>query len=563
MSIDPKKFGLSDSLVNAVNEALKGNQHKIDVAEPKGKITGADFKKLRGEQAPGESEKQNYKHDMMKSEVADGNKANFKQNMKEGSKPDFLDLDKDGNKKEPMKHAAKQVGEAAEKKVPAGHYWSPYHGKVTKMHEPGTRVKTKHGVGVVKSAHSSMDFDDDNDSHYKVNVNGKTHEIHADDLVGKKMGPKRINVKEEVEQVNETVETTHENPLVTVHDKNGLHTHANLSTANKIFNTNVKHTDVHKGDVTVTSGHKDKNKLKFAISKHHATRVRKLTKEEAEQVDEISDTTLKSYRTKAMQHSMGHQPGDSPETQANRNRKTRNRSQGVRTSWNKMIGRYVKVGGSGKKTYEEVEQVDELSKKTLGSYVTKASDKAATHTGAAAHYGSGGTGNNPAKMAVHQAIATKRKAGIQKAVDKLTKEEAQVDEAAPTVAGANVAAQMAARKKEVQLKIAQKQAATQQAKSNKRLSGTMKEDDKCSCGSTNESKMNCEVHGGKHNDKDAKLGREPIKMNPPLREAGELPKKVVSKGHEIAKSLIRHKTKVDNPYAVGMAAAKKSAGIKD
>jgi hypothetical protein len=31
MSIDPKKFGLSNSLVNAVNEALKGDQHKIDV----------------------------------------------------------------------------------------------------------------------------------------------------------------------------------------------------------------------------------------------------------------------------------------------------------------------------------------------------------------------------------------------------------------------------------------------------------------------------------------------------------------------------------------------------
>ena len=237
--------------------------------------------------------------------------------------------------------------------------------------------------------------------------------------------------REEVEQVNEKIETTHENPLVTVHDKDGLHTHANLSTANKIFNTNVKHTDVHKGDVMVTSGHKDKNKLKFAISKHHATRVRKLTKEEveqvdeiskatlgsyitkaasdigtstgaaaafgssskspdpkkmgqyqakaakrsaglqkavskltqeeAEQVDEISDTTLKSYRTKAMQHSMGHQPGDSPEVKADRNRKTANRSQGVRTSWNKMIGRYVKVGGGGKQTYEEVEHVDEMN----------------------------------------------------------------------------------------------------------------------------------------------------------------------------------------------------------
>ena len=31
-----------------VNEELKGNQHKLDVAKPKGKLTSADFKKLRG-----------------------------------------------------------------------------------------------------------------------------------------------------------------------------------------------------------------------------------------------------------------------------------------------------------------------------------------------------------------------------------------------------------------------------------------------------------------------------------------------------------------------------------
>jgi hypothetical protein len=89
----------------------------------------------------------------------------------------------------------------------------------------------------------------------------------------------------------------------------------------------------------------------------------KMTKEEAEQVDEISDTTLKSYRTKAMQHRMGHEPGDSAEVKADRNRKTRNRTQGVRTSYNKIIGRYVKVGGDNKKTYEEVSiSVEEQAK---------------------------------------------------------------------------------------------------------------------------------------------------------------------------------------------------------
>lgn len=281
MSVDPKKFGLTPSLVETVKEALKGSQHKIDVAPPHGKITGADFKKLRGEET-------------------------------------------------------KKTNEAAEKKIPAGHYWSSYNGKVTKMLTPGTRVKTKHGVGVVKSAHSSMDWDDDNDSHYIVNVNGKNEKIWADDLVGKGMGPKRINVKEDVQ--------------------------------------------------------------------------------------------------------------------------------------------------------------------------TEADDPVAKQ------------------------IAAKK--------DQL--------------------------KKQIQQKIAQKQMQVMQSKAQKRLSNINASNDKCSCGDTNESKMKCEVHGDKHNEKnkEAKMGREKIEVNPPLREAEDLPKKVIKKGHEIAKSLIKHRSKVREPYAVGMATAKKSAGIK-
>jgi hypothetical protein len=79
---------------------------------------------------------------------------------------------------------------------------------------------------------------------------------------------------EEVEAIDEKVKTTHENPLVTVHDKDGLHTHANLSTANKIFNTKVKHTDVHAGPVKTKDGHETKNNLTFAISKHHASAIK-------------------------------------------------------------------------------------------------------------------------------------------------------------------------------------------------------------------------------------------------------------------------------------------------
>jgi hypothetical protein len=47
MSINPKAFGLSDDLIKTVQEALKGKQKELDVAEPKGKLTSKDFEKLR------------------------------------------------------------------------------------------------------------------------------------------------------------------------------------------------------------------------------------------------------------------------------------------------------------------------------------------------------------------------------------------------------------------------------------------------------------------------------------------------------------------------------------
>jgi hypothetical protein len=457
MSIDPKKFGLSDSLVNAVNEALKGDQHKID-ANKNGKIDANDFKKLRGEETPGKGEKHNYKHDMMKSEVADGNKANFKQNMKEeaeqidelskatmgsyikkashdvatksaatGRYADRANTVKDQMKKGDYSNYQQGKKDDATADKMFGKSWKRRAGiakavdKMTKEEVEQVDELSKATLGsYVTKASDKAATHTGAAAHYGSGGTGNNPAkmaVHQAIATKRKAGiQKAVDklTKEEVEQVNETVETTHENPLVTVHDKNGLHTHANLSTANKIFNTNVKHTDVHKGAVTVTSGHKDKNKLKFAISKHHAAKVRKVTKEEV------------------------------------------------------------------------------------------------------------------------------------------------VDEAA--VAGTNVAADMDARKTEIQRRIAAKQASMQLAKSNKRISGSPVKESKCSCGEAKESKMTCEVHG---DNKGLKGGKEPIIMNPPLKEASDLPKAVVTKGHEIAKSLIKHRSKVKEPYAVGMAAAKKSAGIKD
>lgn len=75
-------------------------------------------------------------------------------------------------------------------------------------------------------------------------------------------------VQQALRQANEEVETTKDNPLVTVHKDGELHTHANLSVANDIHATKVKAVDVHKGPVKVGN-------MTFAISMHHAKEVNK------------------------------------------------------------------------------------------------------------------------------------------------------------------------------------------------------------------------------------------------------------------------------------------------
>lgn len=79
---------------------------------------------------------------------------------------------------------------------------------------------------------------------------------------------------------------------------------------------------------------------------------------------------------------------------------------------------------------EEVEELDELSKKTLGSYIKKASDNAIT-----AVDDSHIKGTNKG-TAYGQAI--KRSKGIAKATDRLTKEEVELDEVSASTLGSYI-----------------------------------------------------------------------------------------------------------------------------
>jgi uncharacterized protein YjdB len=77
MDLKKELGGVADAVTKIMDEALKGDQHKID-ANKNNKIDAHDFKLLRSKK---------------KIEEA-------------AAKPDFIDLDKDGDKKEPMKKAA-------------------------------------------------------------------------------------------------------------------------------------------------------------------------------------------------------------------------------------------------------------------------------------------------------------------------------------------------------------------------------------------------------------------------------------------------------------------------
>lgn len=138
----------------------------------------------------------------------------------------------------------------------------------------------------------------------------------------------------------------------------------------------------------------------------------KLKNEEVESIDEISDKTKKTYVNAAA-------------LDAARLGNTLGRLQGIAsTGSQKIIGdkitnRLTGIKRATSKMAEEVEELDELSKKTLGSYV-KAAAKDAEQAGQDQEYH--GHENDYAR-------GRKRQRGISKAVDRLTKEEVELDEA--------------------------------------------------------------------------------------------------------------------------------------
>ena len=159
--------------------------------------------------------------------------------------------------------------------------------------------------------------------------------------------------------------------------------------------------------------------------------VDKLAKEETEQIDEISKATLASYIPKAAQSARF----SGMVAQDMQNKSDRARSKGMKDSFHRISMKYKNKAwdrednikkAAQKLAKEEVEQIDELDKKTLGNYIKKAHNQLVAHSARKASKYERGDKDALDYDIKHARKEVNREGGIKRAVNKLTKEDTEV-----------------------------------------------------------------------------------------------------------------------------------------
>jgi hypothetical protein len=585
MSIDKKAFGLSDSLISAVSEALKGGQVKID-KNHNGKIDGQDFKMLRKEEAIDEKAVSKTQQHAAGAALAtqrgeyDGGKKggaiNRMASMKTSELRKFA-----GTKTKSLpthKEEVEQVDEISLKtkikayaatREPDADY-----NRGDKVHSQGDRLRSKivakHGEkagdhadraaygkpstpatrSAEKSKSDPLTKATSSTNKMRITKSGvanKQDQKSNAAVIKSRIGKHgKSNLPEDIEQVDElSTDTYHsaakkaaKKAMGDAQGRSGPIFKKYAGMANKFRDKGMDQEkkekaskdaksakmkayradrdknmeeeiqideigDTKRGQKLINKVHKRASeRLGKAVAKGDAKNARKYQEvghqawdrmpsnkyeevehmEEEIQIDEISKGTLASYGYKAGRQMQGNQPSD-----PDKFRKRTNREKGSKLAYGKYYGHKVKVPAT-----EEVESVDELSKNTLGNYAL-----AGVRDIASRQYALGkGDKSNTGKL-------MNRRKGVDKAISKLTKEAAENP----------MAKQLADKKAAIQKTIVQKKMQVMQSKANKQMS-SMKEG-KCSCTEGKKS-MTCETHGDKAMG--MKGGKEPILMNPPLRD---------------------------------------------
>jgi hypothetical protein len=411
--------GVADAVSKIMDEELKGNQHKID-ANKNGKVDAHDFKLLRAKKG-------------MKEEAEKMAKKDHDQDGKiESGKAEYL-----GSRIRAAKMAGKMKEEAeldeafptvadAKKRMDAG--------------KTATGSVTKTKTGLVHKRDYKDDEDDAEDMQKKSKGYGARQNFKRSTRVneGKLSFVEMLQLYNEagVEVINKIAPQTVKfgDTEVELIDANIVNGAVGITVAEEVDNeTFTKEVEAQKAK---NAGGGKKAEVAKAS-------VQAVKQEEVEQIDEISKETAGKYLTAqqgkgANKYKTGEGTSSYPNTE-------------TMSKHGKSVSRAVQRAGTGmsKKPsyYKEEEQLDEISKKTLGSYIKAAShdvaakgaftrhfaDKSRAETAEQKHDIARKTMKKADKM---QDAGMKRRANMAKAVDRLTKEETQLDEKLPASASA-------------------------------------------------------------------------------------------------------------------------------
>jgi hypothetical protein len=412
---------------NMKKEELVGNQHKLD-KNKNGKLDAHDFKLLRKEETVEEAM---CKHEVEKSFPASGVKTGA--SAPKGTT--YMPKDK-------QKAKGKPAGALGEETLDEG-----------RMKELAMDLKDmSHDEFHKTYGHPKHHYDPTN---FKKPVEPGKGMDRAKALAQRGM---QSLSKEEVERIEEKLaeldEATYE---IDVAHRDRSHTSDPLENVKKTaakHNLKVKVVNANgpAGGANVVHLTGKKEDAHRYIKKHHSPemdndeiedthRIRKSVKEEVKQIDELSKDTLGNYVKKAIdskknsevnaKHNMDmyakqsatgeHPPRrngtpDAYERSEKHQAKADKRGEGIKLAAKKLAK-------------EEVEQIDELSKKTLGNYVKgtakDVADRQERIRAGAKPYPGESQADYQKDMSKALALQSKRKAGMDKAIDKLTKEDTE------------------------------------------------------------------------------------------------------------------------------------------
>ena len=412
--------GVAEAAAKIMGEALVGNQHKID-ANKNGKVDAHDFKLLRGKKTMKEEEQ----IDEAFPTVADGEKS---LRAKEGK----TSMGTVSKTKTGLVHTRDYEDDSDEAPAKKGRPTGGGAGKSTKKKKLTEMIAAYKERGI-----DSLYEEPDNATFTKELEDQKAK------FDGKKKGGDVAKPSVQAVKMEETDYEEDDGPLSEEQldelSKGTLASYTRKAVRRMNSSSSVKPRHLTPGG-NIKKGSEEKvKKLNRQINNRDKginKAVSRLAKEEVEQIDEISKELAGKYLTApqgkgANKYKVGADKSVYP-------------NYDVMSKHDKSVSRALKrSGGSAlnKKPsyYKEEEQLDEVSKKTLGSYIKAASHDVAAKGAFTRHFADKSRAETAAqrpdlaritmkKADKMQDAGMKRRANMAKAVDRLTKEDVELDE---------------------------------------------------------------------------------------------------------------------------------------